>query len=384
MTRHSKIRYNQIMRKFPVEIDRSSPLGLAEQVVKGVKDAIRTGRYREGDRLPTWREMAKTLGVSQRIPREAIAQLVRDGFVVSRPRLGCTVAADVARRREWKGVVLVVQSRNESESYSSLCMFNAMERILARAGFAVIRTNVEHRAGKHTPYDLTMADRILSFKIDFVVIEGSSRQLQRWIESHHVPYLSFSNTWGCAALDESILGNHLRLDFSTAIKDFVGHCRRANVRRVLQVSFAYPEMFDAIPDLSAVGIGSERWTVPCERDPTPNQVTAAGMKAFSDRLRKNRDWLPDVLLFTDDYLAIGGVMALMHAGVRIPGEVRVVTFANVGNEPVLAFSPACIVADCARLGEAIARTILQNAGKKLRSTNGGNPVYMPGESFPLC
>ena len=143
-------------------------------------------------------------------------------------------------------------------------------------------------------------------------------------------------------------------------------------------------MFDAIPDLSAVGIGSERWTVPCERDPTPNQVTAAGMKAFSDRLRKNRDWLPDVLLFTDDYLAIGGVVALMHAGVRIPGEVRVVTFANVGNEPVLPFSQACIVADCARLGEAIARTILQNAGKKLRSTNGGNPVYMPGESFPLC
>lgn len=379
------IRYDcRVKRDFPIEIDRSSPLNFSEQLVEGIKAAIREGRYREGDRLPTWREMADRLGVSQRVPREAMSRLVREGWVVARPRLGCVVASGIALRKAWKGTVLVVQSKSESESFSSVRMCNALDRVLTRAGFAVVRTTVEHKGGKHTPYDLTMTERLLTFKIDFVVIESSSRQLQRWVSAHHVPYLFSDGEGGYAAWNESALGNRLRLDFSRAIAEFVKHCQRARVKQVLQVSFVYPGLFDATPVLEAAGIACERWLVPCERDVAPSLVTVAGMRAVLERLQKGRDWLPDVLLVTDDYLATGVIMALLHAGVRIPDELRVVVFANVGNEPVFPISLARIAADCAGFGESIARVILEaTAGRELRPV-ACNVRYVPGETFPAC
>ena len=368
----------------PFSIDRSSPISFADQVVDGLTEAISSGRFCAGDRLPTWREMAETLGVSQRVPREAMSRLVREGLVVARPRIGCAVAERRHCRKPWKGTVLVVQRKCASDSYSSVRMFNAMERILVRAGFAVVRTTVDHMGGRQAPYDLAMVDRLLSFKIDFVVIEGFYRRLQRLVAARNVMFFRISGGCICADLGESAIGGHLALDFSRAIACFVEHCRRAGAGRVLQVSFVCPELFDAVPALTEAGIKGERWSVPCKYDATTNEVMRAGYRAFSERLKTGRGWLPDVLLITDDYLSIGVVMALINAGVRIPEELKIVTFANAGNEPVFPVSPACIVADYAGQGEMIAQMILEIMGGKARRHVLFHPTYVTGGTFPPC
>ena len=71
----------------PFGLDANGCDSLTNQLVDGIKKAVADGFYRPGDRLPTWRQLAKELGVSVRVPREAMRRLQKDGYVVARPRL---------------------------------------------------------------------------------------------------------------------------------------------------------------------------------------------------------------------------------------------------------------------------------------------------------
>ena len=64
------------MKPLPFKLDRERRTSsLVEQVVDGFRQAIVGGAYRVGDRIPSLRNLAKELGVSLRVPREAIAIL---------------------------------------------------------------------------------------------------------------------------------------------------------------------------------------------------------------------------------------------------------------------------------------------------------------------
>ena len=62
-----------------------------EQIVRQIQEAIREHGLREGDRLPTERELAETFGVSRSVVREAIKVLSAQGLVESRQGSGLYV-----------------------------------------------------------------------------------------------------------------------------------------------------------------------------------------------------------------------------------------------------------------------------------------------------
>ncbi|MYW18761.1 GntR family transcriptional regulator, partial [Streptomyces sp. SID2955] len=77
-------------------VDRSGGPPLRAQVEHGLRDAIRTGRVQVGERLPSSRELARTLGVSRGLVQECYAQLVAEGYLVARPGSATRVAARAA------------------------------------------------------------------------------------------------------------------------------------------------------------------------------------------------------------------------------------------------------------------------------------------------
>jgi GntR family transcriptional regulator/MocR family aminotransferase len=78
-----------------VHLDRAAG-GLREQLERGLRAGIREGRLHPGTKLPSSRELATSLGVARGVVVEAYAQLVAEGWLLSRQGSGTRVAPTAA------------------------------------------------------------------------------------------------------------------------------------------------------------------------------------------------------------------------------------------------------------------------------------------------
>ena len=67
------------------------PARLPIEISRRIEEAIRLGRYKPGERLPTEAALAASFGVSRNAVREAIARLKSHGLVRTRQGLGAFV-----------------------------------------------------------------------------------------------------------------------------------------------------------------------------------------------------------------------------------------------------------------------------------------------------
>ena len=105
------------------------------------------------------------------------------------------------------------------------------------------------------------------------------------------------------------------------------------------------------------------------------------MRHFVEQLRRGRGGLPDAFLFTDDYVAAGAILAFLHAGIRVPDDVRLVAFANVGNEPSSPMPVSFIAADSRERGCLLARSILDYLGGKPFVPRIARAHFVPNEKI---
>jgi len=72
-------------------LDRTSGVTTYWQLVQQVRQAVRVGRLKAGDQLPTAREVVAQLAINPNTVLKAYRELERDGLVVSRPGQGTFV-----------------------------------------------------------------------------------------------------------------------------------------------------------------------------------------------------------------------------------------------------------------------------------------------------
>jgi GntR family transcriptional regulator/MocR family aminotransferase len=80
-----------------VRLDRSAAQPLRAQLETSLREAIRDGRLRSGERLPSSRELARGLGVSRGMVQECYGQLLAEGYLASRGG-SATRVADLAEQ----------------------------------------------------------------------------------------------------------------------------------------------------------------------------------------------------------------------------------------------------------------------------------------------
>jgi GntR family transcriptional regulator/MocR family aminotransferase len=78
-----------------VELDRGGELSLGEQLIGGIREAIRAGRMPPGAALPSTRGLAAELGVSRGVVTEAYSQLAAEGYLTTRQGAPVRVSAAV-------------------------------------------------------------------------------------------------------------------------------------------------------------------------------------------------------------------------------------------------------------------------------------------------
>ncbi|MER5448820.1 PLP-dependent aminotransferase family protein [Streptomyces sp. NPDC002764] len=76
-----------------VTLDRESGQRLSAQLEGQLRDAVRSGRLRAGERLPSSRELARVLGLSRGLVQDCYAQLQAEGYLVTRVGSATRVAA---------------------------------------------------------------------------------------------------------------------------------------------------------------------------------------------------------------------------------------------------------------------------------------------------
>ncbi len=91
------IEWSGLSPELLVRLDRSGAQPLRTQLETGLREAIRVGRLRPGERLPSSRELARELGVSRGIVQDCYGQLLAEGYLTTRTG-SATRVADISGR----------------------------------------------------------------------------------------------------------------------------------------------------------------------------------------------------------------------------------------------------------------------------------------------
>jgi len=364
--------------ELPFALERASGKPLSAQLAEGIRTAIFEGKWSAGDVLPTREQLSKALGVSGNTVRAAIAALTAEGLVRTRPHNGCEVLRHKTRRLS--GRVLHVIAAQEGPYPISILEMTLRNR-LNDAGLRYSLVSVPHDGDR---LELGRLRNELLTPPDICVVEAWGRDAQRiskLLERIGVPYL-FNFVNPCKkSFGPHCLGS-LACDFAPAIRAFADDCRAAGVKSVCR--FAFGTAWDLDPDrtLEAAGIAVEcvnatdRAAFRCLGD-----YMDAGRRVIERRLKRGD--LGELLFFTDDYMTLGALTALLEHGVRIPKDVCVVSHANKGFCPPFSKSLARIEYDpeaaAGRIAESVIAWFRTGTLPPLEALDWS---YIPGETFP--
>lgn len=334
--------------KLPFVIDRMMNMPLGEQMFQGMKKAIVNGVYGPGQTLPGIHELAESAGVSEKVSRQTLARLANDGWCVSRQGHKSVVANRDKRRL---GKVLLFNSET-GLGYHSSWMVGAICSRLLKSDYSLTAISA---------CDLRKdgSSRLLSEALkehwDLVIELGMRAGSRKTIEESGRPFLVLGDGGKCIPSTAMNCIGKIELRNGLAVPEFVRACVKKNVRSVVQ--FLYDEGgFDVTEMLTMPGIGCSTIRIPRCRNPFA--MTKGGYERMAAYLKKANGRLPDVILFTDDHLAEGGLLALMERGIRVPEDVKVVTHANRGSGPCWVGPLTRLEMDPIAQGSAIANAVL--------------------------
>lgn len=364
--------------EMPFAVSRSVDATLISQVEDGIRVAIERGVFRPGASLPTTREIAQSLGVGRVVVERALSRLKKRNYVSARPHAGIVVLDSGVKF--WRGTVLIV-STSHAGSYYPNVVSNEIKTHLLNAGFFCLQVSAE--SFSKGAADLSALNAYLRGHVDFAVEIFNSGSVEESLSRADVPFIAVGN--------KTCRNRHCRgsvsLDWNLALPEFMKHCRAQGVRRVLQVSSrSIRKMSDMSTVLTKAGIRCEHCIVKASRDlPKPSNFERASfgtLREFLRSCRAGKASLPDLVFFSDDHLTTGGLWAFAEAGVDIPCSVKVVTWANRGDEPVYSKDLSMMVMDPRAHGHAIAKSVIEWLEKgRMSEYPTLGPEYVRGQTF---
>lgn len=308
------------MLKIPFKLDRGGCESLTSQVASGFRRAIESGYYGPGDRIPGLRTLSDLLGVSMAVTRAALKILVDEHLVCPRVGQGVVVADGVERR--WRGRILLV-CRGHGENLAYNAMADAIrERMLAERYLFTQVSAYESRTGD----GFVQLDQALKQGADLIIAFFPSAAMERRIAALGVPCVIL-------CVDQPTIPQAHPVWFSRAraMVDFKARCRTNGIRRIIRVALMLNGV-RRIPKEVNEGLEMDYWFI------NPRDEQAGGVEwlqrrtteLFMKKLSRRGFRMPDLFLFTDDFVATAALMAMSVRGVRIPEDVKVASWVNVG------------------------------------------------------
>lgn len=357
------------MKKLHFTINRECGISLINQLIDGIRKSIESGFFRPGDTLPGFREIAGETGACMVVVRQAMRRLSEQGYIVLRRGVG-SVVLDTAQKNLWRGHI-VIASIEVRENHLLSAITGSLRQALMKAGYLVSYVPF----GSEIPgeFDFTHLDSVLSGPISLVVSTDSSKTVTDHLVQSGKPFVTLGSCPKAATF--------ISLDCSQAVNDFAEHCRKAGVKKVIEVTVG-SELAEAKNALKEKGIKCVRW--PIVKRGGIETISKATLKAFYTRMAKHgKNWLPDVLYFNDNFACQSALLALLESDVDIPQDVKIITWSNKGEGPFWRKTLSRIEINPFEAGRKFARHILAFLNKKRLSPNAAiGPRFILGETFP--
>ncbi len=362
-----------VAKKLPFGIRRDDGRTLVQQVVDGVRGAIHHGYYKPGDLLPRYEDFAPAIGVSEIVVRGAVRQLAEEGYLSVRPRLG-TVVRDCGAK-QWRGHVVMVYPWGD-DGYFQTILISALRDALAGEGYLFTQACV--RGEPDGKRDFSSLDAALAHSADFAIALHDDAEIFRHLASRKIPYAAIGHIHSTppGSIAATIFDN------SKAAVEFAEACAAAGVREV--VAIFWTRLMDEFgPAFAKVGISLRKHKVfPDISAGRICGVERAGRFDFEHVIASHRLAPDTVYFFVDDHLARGALTAISYAGLHIPEDVRIATFANTGLVPDYPRELSRIEIDPFAIGGEIARRIVEylKTGCYPSAPNVG-PRWIEGETI---
>ena len=360
-------------KKVPFAVNRNDSRTLVKQVADGLRTAIVSGYYKPGDVLPSSYELVEALGVSRIVTKAALRQIAEDGFAMSRPRIGSVVRDRTEKR--WLGHVVFVCPEGD-ENYVQTVLAGALRNSLTEAGY--LFTQVCLPQLEKDRYNFARLDAALAQSVDFIVTMFARPHILARLAQQKIPYAVFGEY---RKVPPSAVGGTW-LNFNLAMPDFAAACKAEGVKEVVEF-YTWPSMGDASAELRKVGVRVRKVLVKIGKsNDTLIGVKRAGMEAFAKLINENRFSRDVVYLFTDDYLVGGALTAISYAGLKVPEDIRLVTFANRRLGPVYPRELTRMEFDAQNAGEVLSAAVLEYLRTGTYPSNSVvGPVWVDGETM---
>lgn len=327
---------------------------LSEKIAETLRRELADGRYGPGRAFPSVAALRKRFGAGEYAVRHALRRLRDEGLVVHRQKTG-TVPTPMA---SWafKGRVALVCVGEGADFFRNAIAIRLARRF-TEAGYdfsSLFLAVAPDRTLVVEPL------RRLAFNgLRFIIVLASERQVAEVCDGLSIPYIVLNGY----ARDFPNAVAVIREDFRKCFEELIGALRERKVKTVQEFDFERDmdrrfrrQLVDA-----GITLSSNRYMRDKSRLQFPFDARRVGhwlvAKFFADQ--RNRDNPPDVILFDDDYLAAGGLIAIYEAGLRVPEDVGVVFYSNKGHAPILRVKPTRIENDPATYGDAVATYVLK-------------------------
>ena len=347
------------------------------EIADALRGELYGGRYRAGERLPSVDDLRARFDAGEFAVRRALQRLRDEGFISLKQRMGA-----VATRKcttPWKGRVAFI-TVDSSASYFRQKLAIQLAQRFREAGWDFVTIFLDQ--APEDEVDVDFVRRYAANGLDFAVVMTGRTQITEVCDDLSVPYIVLNGFTRDFPNARAVIQEDFRGCFAKLICAMRAHRLKSvlefDIERTMDRGFKN-QLFEA-------GISVRRVLCRWENNSVYNlcDIRQLGYDAvsryFSDE--RNRENLPGVILFDEDHLASGGIVAMLERGLRIPDDVRVATYSNRGNNPIAGVPLARMENDPGAYGDTVAAYALKLLSGQRRVAVPRIPWrFVPGESL---
>ena len=327
------------------------------QMANALRTAISEGEYKAASRLPTEQQLMGQFGVSRQTVRNALAILAKEGLIRRRQGSGSVVLEQ--KPKSENNTIAIVSSFANSYIFPSLLM--DAQQVLLENGFSALVYGTDNQFEKERKILL----QLLEHPVRGMIVEGTKSvlpnpnlDLYRQLRDSGVPMVFLHSCYpelsAPVVRDDDESGGYLAAQHLLQ----KGHTRIGGIFKMddRQGILRFSGMMQALRD--AEGSFQEDsifWFDTNQRVALVEQGQTGWLEDYAARLAQN---CTAVVCYNDE-IAYRLLDILLHAGVRVPQQLAIISFDNSHYSSLGAVGLTSLAPDPGKLGSLSAQTILE-------------------------